>query len=518
MKITFVQGPAENLAIEYFSRILKKEGHKVSLIVDPQLFDSISFKNNFFKNLFKIKKILVDQVIRSKPDLVGFSLFTSEYQWALDFAASIKKRNPQIPIIFGGIHPTIVPEVVVKEKNVDIVCVGEGEQALLELAKSIDKKRKNYNIPNLWFKKNGKIIKNEIRPLLQNLDSIPFPYKNMYYSKVPPLIRRSYMIMASRGCPYQCTYCGNHVKFRVYAGKGKYVRMRSVANVMNELIWAKKQYPKLKTVCLPDDILPLNKQWMREFISRYKKEINLPFICFAHPRNIDLEMANLLKEGGCFWLNLGLQTASEENRIKLLHRVETNDEVRKAVKNCHKVGLKFSLDHILGIPFEGKKEYIEGLKFYNELRPTSINVFWLVYFPKTEIIKLARKAGYIDNEKEDKINQGKISNCAVFKLASKEEDISRSKEGEFRNFAILYILLPVIPQKIMSLIIKQKWYDKIQNIPNIFFIPAKIIASFPSGQVFKYSNEIKQMSWYIYSVLKTKWLYRRVKDYSFNNI
>lgn len=511
MKIAFVQGPSENLAIEYFSRILMKDGHKVSLIIDHQLFDSVSIKNNFLKNLFDIKDILVDQVIKSKPDLVGFSIFTSEYQWALDFAGRIKKRNSQIPIIFGGIHPTSVPEIVIKEKNVDIVCVGEGEQALLELAKSIDKKRKNYHIPNLWFKKGGKVIKNGIRPLLQNLDEVPFPYKDQFYKKSPSFIRNYYVLMATRGCPFQCTYCANHVKSKIFAGKGKYVRMRSVTNVMKELNWAKKRYPEIKNVSLPDDILPLNKEWMREFIGRYKKEINLPFLCYAHPRNIDLEMATLLKEGGCFWLNMGLQTASEKNRIKLLHRVESNDEIREAVKNCHKVGLKFSLDHIFGIPYEGEKEYVEGLKFYNELRPNSMNVFWLAYFPKTEIIKLGKEAGYINDEEEDKINQGKLSNCIILKLNS-EEDISRTKEGEFKNFALLYTLLPVIPQKVMNLIIKRKWYKKIQKIPNIFFIPAKIIASLPTEQVFKYINEIKKMSWTIYFVLKTKWSQTTAKD------
>lgn len=504
MKIAFVQGPSENLAIEYFSKILKKEGHQVSLTIDHQLFDSFNLKNNFLKNLFNIKDILVNQVIKSKPDLVGFSIFTGEYQWALDFASRIKKRNPNIPIIFGGIHPTVVPEVVIKEKNVDIVCVGEGEQALLELSKSIDRKRKNYRILNLWFKKNGKIIKNGLRSLLKNLDDLPFPDKDIYYAKAPPFIKNYYLIMATRGCPYQCTYCANNAKVKVYAGKGKYVRMRSVTNVLKELKWAKKRYPGIKKIALPDDILPLNKEWMKEFINRYKKEINLPFLCYAHPRNMDLEMASLLKRGGCFWLNMGLQTASEKNRKKLLKRVESNDEVKQAVKNCHKVGLKFSLDHIFGIPFEGKKEYVEGLKLYNELRPSSMNVFWLIYFPKTEIIELGKKAGYIDKDTETNINEGKVSNCAILKISGNEEDITRTKEKEFRNFALLYTLLPVIPKKVMGLIIKRKWYDKIKNVPNISLFFAKIVSRLPVGQLFLYINEIKTTSWYIYSDLKTK--------------
>ncbi len=509
MRITFIQGTGENLAIQYFSSLLKKEGHKVSLIVDSQLFNAVNFKNNFLKNLFNVENILLSKIEKSKPDLIAFSVFTSDYQWALSLSKKIKKRNSQVPIIFGGIHPTIVPEEVIKQKNVDIICVGEGEEALLELARSIDKKRNNYRIRNLWFKKNGKIIKNEIRPLIKNLDELPFPDKDLYYSQTAPFMKGHYLIMATRGCPYRCTYCANHVKAKVFSGKGKYVRQRSVENVLKELIWAKKKYPQIKKVNLPDDILPINKEWMREFIARYKKEINLPFLCYAHSRNIDLEMATLLKKGGCFWLNIGLQTASEKNRKRLLNRIESNDEVRKAIKNCHKVSLKFSLDHIFGIPFEGEKEYVEGLKFYNELRPSSMNVFWLAYFPKTEIINLAKKAGIINEEDEKKINQGKISNCAVFKVSGDDEDITRQKRGEFRNFALLYTLLPIIPQKLMDIIIKKKWYDKFVNPPNVFFIFAKLASRLPIGQFYLYSLEVKGIFWTAQNILKLKWKERR---------
>lgn len=508
MRITFVQDSCGNLAIEYLSSFLKKEGHKVSLVIDPQLFNISHLKNKLLGRIFDARKILVQEIVRTKPDLVAFSIFTCDYQWALDIAGRIKKKNKEVLIIFGGIHPTSVPEVVIKEKNVDIVCIGEGEQALLELARSFDKKRKNYKIKNLWFKKNGEIIKNEIQPLLENLDELPFPDKDLFFSKSPPFLKQYYLIMATRGCPYRCTFCANHVKAKIYRGKGKYLRIRSVDSVIKELIWAKKKYPKLKMVGIPDDILPLDKKWMRDFISRYKKEIKLPFLCYSHPRYIDAEIAGLLKEGGCFWLNMGLQTTSEKNRIELLNRVETNDEVRKAVECCHKVGLKFSLDHIFGIPFEGEKEYIEGLKFYNELRPNLINIFWLVYFPKTEIIKLGKKAGYIDKKTEQEINEGKVSTCCTLKIGEDKEDVICPKEEEFKNFALLYTLLPLIPKGVMDKIIEKKWYKKVPEVSGLIFFLAKFIGRIPIGQIYLYTSEIKKTSWWALNVLKAKWLNR----------
>jgi len=137
-----------------------------------------------------------------------------------------------------------------------------------------------------------------------------------------------------------------------------------------------------------------------------------------------------------------------------------------------------------------------------------MNVFWLAYFPKTEIINLGKKAGIIKKEDEKKINQGKVSNCIVLKVSGNDEDITRQKEGEFKNFALLYTLLPVIPQKIMEMIIKKKWYDKFNNPPNIFFILAKFISRLPVGQFYLYTSEVKRMLWSTQNVLKLKWKHR----------
>ncbi|PIU02293.1 hypothetical protein COT66_00995 [Candidatus Shapirobacteria bacterium CG09_land_8_20_14_0_10_49_15] len=505
MRITFVQGPYESLAVEYLASILKQKGHRISLVIDPQLFNTVYFKNGLLGKFFDLRPWVIKAVIASKPGLVAFSVFTSEYQWALDLARGIKQQNPALPIVFGGFHPTSVPEVVIKQKSVDIICIGEGEQAFVELVKSLSGKRSNYRIKNLWFKKDGRVIKNEIRPLLEDLDQLPFPDKDLFFSQLP-FLSKYYLMMATRGCPYRCTYCGNHVKAKIYRGKGKYLRIRSVANVIQELVKAKRKYPRLKMISIPDDILPLNKPWLREFIKQYRRKIKLPFLCYTHPRYIDEEIARLLKEGGCFWLNMGLQTASEKNRLTLLHRVETNDEVREAVRCCHQVKLKFSLDHIFGIPFEGEKEYVEGLKFYNELRPSWINVFWLVYFPKTEIIKLGKKAGYINAAVEKQINEGQISTCCTLQIGSDTQDISRTQQGEFKNFALLYTLLPLIPRKLMAQIIKKKWYRKIPDVSSGVFFLAKLVARLPIHQVYLYTSELTKTVWLAREVIRKKWL------------
>lgn len=140
MKISFIYLGSENLGIEYLSSVLKKSGHKVELIFDPALFCDKHYLNvDFLAKLFDSRKKIIKRVLESRPDLIGFSVFTHNYKWALSIASLIKKEI-DIPIIFGGVHPTILPEDVIANNSVDMICIGEGEEALLELMDNFGKK------------------------------------------------------------------------------------------------------------------------------------------------------------------------------------------------------------------------------------------------------------------------------------------------------------------------------------------------------------------------------------------
>ena len=180
MKVTFLYMGAENLGIEGLSAILEKAGHQTELIFDPALFDDKYYLEiKPLANFFKYKTI-VDDVIKTNPDIVLFSVFSDCNQWALDIAKKIKNIK-NIPIIFGGIHPTSVPHKSIREGPVDYVVVGEAEDSLLELLDSLEKKEPKYDIPNVWFKKlDGEIVSNPVRPLNQDLDKLPYPNKDIF--------------------------------------------------------------------------------------------------------------------------------------------------------------------------------------------------------------------------------------------------------------------------------------------------------------------------------------------------
>src|SRR3989339_681535 len=129
MKIVFVAIAVENLAIEFISSFLKKHRHQVEVVFDPSLFATEAIASKRLAKIFDIAKEVAWQVNQMKPDLVGFSVFTLNYQRSIELAKEIKNVNKDIPIIFGGVHPISVPEVVIGQDCVDMVCVGEGEYA-----------------------------------------------------------------------------------------------------------------------------------------------------------------------------------------------------------------------------------------------------------------------------------------------------------------------------------------------------------------------------------------------------
>lgn len=487
MKIVFVAIAVDNLAIEFLSGFLKKHGHQVEVVLDPTLFATEAIASKKLAKIFDITKEVVCQVNAMKPDLIGFSVFTFNYQRSLELAREIKKVNKEIPIIFGGVHPISVPEVVIEEDCVDMVCTGEGEYALLELLDSFKQGVKRADIQNIWFKDKGRVIKNNIRPLVEDLDTLPFPDKELFYKIYPGFIKNDYYTTSSRGCPFACTYCANNVFQKVFKGLGKPVRRRSPKNMLHELSWAKKKFP-IRQITFVDDVFVQDIKWLREFVPAYKKNIGLPYIVITHPLFVTPEIVELLSSSGCYFLLFGVQSVSEKTRREVLRRCETNLDIERAAKICNKFGLRFSVDHIFNIPGEGIREHAEALKFYNHIRPTVINSYWLQYFPKTEIIATAVKYGIIKEEMIENINKGLTSTSLVVGLGNKD---SFSPDLAYANFQFFFMLLPITPRWFNQWVIKRKLYMLPFKPPVIINIAIKFFVNLISKRGSVYFGIIK---------------------------
>lgn len=472
----------ENLGIEYLSSLLKMTGHQTSLAWDPGLFgpeDNV-FYIPFLERVFNQKEKVIAKIEESNPDLVGFSAYTSTYPWACDIARIIKEKMG-VKTVFGGMHTSLVPEIVIVNDFVDFVIVGEGEYALLELVEALSSKKTTYEIDNLWYKKDGRIIENGPRPPIQDLDSLPFPDKELFEKDIN--YRDDYMIMTSRGCRFSCSYCCESFMNKLY--HNRFYRKRSVDSVMEELRLMKKRY-NFREVMFFDALFVTEKGWLKELLARYRKEIEVPFRCFGKVTYFDEEIARLLKEGGCYCVDFGMQTLNESLKREVLNRCETNQRALETFKLCDRLRLHYDIDYMFGLPREEEEDHILGAQFLSQLKYLNrIKCYNLTYFPKMEIIESAREEGLLNEKDIVDIKHGRIGD--FFHRDSLRDDPTMITN---KNFKFFYKFLPLLPTPWVRYILKHKIYRIFRLIPYMIVVFLQVVVAF-KGRDYRYLFYIK---------------------------
>lgn len=357
---------------------------------------------------------LIGMVKDLKPAMVGLSVRSSYYHLAAHISARIRKEMDCL-LVWGGSHAFADPRGSLN--CADAVCVGEGEEAMLELAGRIQAGQPIDGIRNLWLKRDGAIIEQEMRPLIADLDTLPFveyySNENMHYTeqgKILPMPgveeRETHWIMTARGCPYSCTYCCNNTLSQLYKGKGKYVRRRSVESVMEELHLAKERFPKLNHVSFWDDVFSIDPRWMEQFYTRYRDEIGIPFFCFCHPKATDDRMIQLLREAGLMKVDMGIQSGSERTRREIYKRHEKNSDIIRAASTLVKYGIECYYDLIMENPAENDDDKRKTLELVLQLpHPFELRTQSLSHFPGTESTQALLEQGLIKPEDVEGVKQ-----------------------------------------------------------------------------------------------------------------
>ncbi|MBU1626465.1 B12-binding domain-containing radical SAM protein [bacterium] len=450
MKVLFLYPGFASPAIECLSSFLKQHGHKTDVVYDPALFDDTMLGMKRVGKFFSYRKRILKFIEESDPDLIAFSVVTDLFEWSLSYARDIKKIKPDVPILFGGVHVSSVPEEVIKQDCVDYAAVGEGELTILDLCNTLENGGDPSKILNLWCKLNDEVVFNPVRPLIQNLDTLPFPDKDLFVRRANYTAKYLYWITTSRGCRNNCTFCSNNVLLNLYPERRKYLRRRSVDNVVEELIWAKKKYD-YECIFFTDEIFSFNAKWLAELGEKMQKHLpGVRNFCQAHPSGFTEDICKALKETGCYSLELGVETINPKIRGEFLNRKDSNESIIRCIDLCHKYGIAVSVEHIFGIPTETEDDFLKTAYFYNEHPVERIQCYWLTFYPKLQIRTILEEKGLIPKITDPE----KLSHeyCKPMILGGS------SFNRRINKYLFLFAFYMYFPKWLRSIILKYKLY------------------------------------------------------------
>ena len=386
----------ESLGLANLMGALKAENHKYKLFIISE------------------EKDLLKSVREFKPDLLGFTTITGTHYISFQIARYLKKHM-DIPVLFGGSHVTLFPEKSIEANDVDMICRGEGEEVLIELLDTMMSGKDYSNIKNLWVKRNGEVIKNDMRPLIHDLDSLPFPDKSEYLKY--PIIRDFPLkrFISGYGCPYTCSFCHNTIFLKdTYKGKGSYLRKKSVRRFLQEIKEVQK-VSRMERIHLHDDNFNYSKRWLKEFCERYPKEIGIPWSCTVTVNLLPEDTVKMMHKAGCVGVTYGLETHNEHVRVKILNKTALrNKHFDSACKLLNKYNIKHAASAMLNLPGENFIDAFKTLHYARMLNTYLVRAAVYSVIEKQPINSWLKENNYIKKAHEiENYKTSKLEDLAI---------------------------------------------------------------------------------------------------------
>jgi len=385
----------------------------------------------FMNGAFMTHSEILSNLSEYKPEFIGIYSTTFGWKKALQTASDIKKTLGDVFITVGGPYPIAMQERCLMDSEfIDAVVTGEGELTVVEMLKRLSHGKGLEGVEGVVFRNGSEIVKNPPRPLISDLDSLPFPARELLgdankYIPPPATYRRKpvAVIITSRGCNRRCLFC-----FQIDKERKIGIRYRSIQNVIEEIELCLKQgYREIKFI---DDTLAANYDRAMQLTQEIRaRRLDFTWFASACVNQVDRPLLKAFKEAGCWAILFGAESGVQKN-LNALRKGITLKQTREAVKAAKEAGLKVITPFIFGIPGETFEEGLRTIEFACELNPDIANFHALTPFPGTELYDNVERYGNISSELTDFTYQG----VAFIPHTMRRDEIARLRQIAFRRF------------------------------------------------------------------------------------
>lgn len=429
-----------------------------------------------------LENLLIDLeniIEEKKPDVIGFSCFSEDWSFVFFLIRHIYNKYQKIPIIIGGVHPTVAPEQVIQHLQITAICIGEGEEPIVELLNSLDEGKMDTSIQNFWFRTEQGIITNKPRPALKFTNDMPFCDWNYYsdlhfiYPYDGKLYRRG-SISLGRGCPNSCTYCVNSFYKKNLYDFGYKVRIKNLAYIIDEMIYLKDKFELDFLRFWDETFLSVPIDYLKLFAKIYSKRIGLPFTIETTANSISSEKLRLLSEMGCQSISLGIETSNEYLRMHVLKKNISNSCFLEAFRLIKQYGIRKSVNFMFFLPHQTIDDMYQDIRYCreNDIEVAAPRIFY-------PYLGTVLRDYCLDNDLLNYAALGKIEDEYAVRSLSDLSDRRMSDQGTVLNFSKRdkqvgkmylenFFLFQEIPEWLHEWL-NQLFLEQKNNIPSIVF-------------------------------------------------
>ena len=414
MKVFFIYPSTDsqvgfNYGVAHMAALLKQAGHTIAFWQLCEELEPLPGEEQF-----------VRRIVQEKPDILAFSVVTNQWAYTQTLAHWARPKLA-IPFVIGGVHTLSNAEAILQTGLFDYAFRGECENAFVEFVNKLAAGESVEAVPNLAYQHDGRVHINPVGPL-PKLTRLPLKdYESMDFQRLIDARNGWVGLMASRGCPFSCTYCFNHVMVQAYRTDLQcsfkdlnYIRRFSIGQMIEEIEYLLKNYRNIRMFIFDDDLFTFDKAYVREFCAAYRKVTDLPFVVNAHVGFFDDECAGYLAAANCRIVKFGVESGSPKVRRTILNRHMSNESIVEAIAVVARHGMHSSVFIIIGFPHEGRDDVLDTIRLLGRARPGRFRWTYFFPFPGTRAHEISVEGGFIDHQKMERLKNFTDESCLEF--------------------------------------------------------------------------------------------------------